>query len=563
MSKKNSIKCHHCGATLDKGQNFCGDCGQQLNSICPGCSNSNPPAYKFCGQCGHPLVDIGSLVVDRTGLITRADETALELLAHQSTSVVGKPFALLVDGDNLALFFSHWNEILRSGSAQTLDVKLAPTRDVSLYIHLVIERLSDKKSKTEQYRLELNNVTNRQHDIHELQEKKDLLKIITGLTDLFHPLHPNIKRETTKASLEKITMFLSGHYMFIARPNKETKQWLTEYTYHSAAGTSKDATVPAIATKYLQPVLERIGSSQGYNIADLQSLPLPERQLWQSWHQQHEGAVLCEIMYRNRNIAGIIGIFKSPPGPWSTSTRMLIRLAGRLMNPILPKTPLEDTPAQTPVDLTPSSPRKNPEKDAGIIDFQDIEIIEVSNTESTGGNSSPEKIKIFPDNEKNPSGSIPLVANPDGDYLLKCPNCELQRFLPVTTFEENGWILKIDCSCDNTFKVIREQRSTFRKEVQLRGLFNNKQDQYNKMAMSSSWSPIEVTNISKNGLNFTSPRARLLGVGDQIQLQFTLDNSSKSLINKPAQITSIRKSRVGCQFQGSDKQDVTLGFYFL
>jgi len=35
--------------------NFCGECGAQLERICPKCLFSNPSQFKFCGQCGQTL----------------------------------------------------------------------------------------------------------------------------------------------------------------------------------------------------------------------------------------------------------------------------------------------------------------------------------------------------------------------------------------------------------------------------------------------------------------------------------------------------------------------------
>jgi hypothetical protein len=72
-----------------------------------------------------------------------------------------------------------------------------------------------------------------------------------------------------------------------------------------------------------------------------------------------------------------------------------------------------------------------------------------------------------------------------------------------------------------------------------------------------------VTNLSKTGLNFTSDKAGQLRPGDRVQLRFYLDNSSKTLIKKRAQVRSVLEDTVGCQFKGSDRYDVTLGFYFL
>jgi hypothetical protein len=83
------------------------------------------------------------------------------------------------------------------------------------------------------------------------------------------------------------------------------------------------------------------------------------------------------------------------------------------------------------------------------------------------------------------------------------------------------------------------------------------------MAVVNVWGPMVVTNLSKTGLKFAAEKASLLRIGDRVHLRFYLDNSSKTLIKKPARVKSIRGDTVGCEFIGSDRYDVTLGFYFL
>ena len=106
-------------------------------------------------------------------------------------------------------------------------------------------------------------------------------------------------------------------------------------------------------------------------------------------------------------------------------------------------------------------------------------------------------------------------------------------------------------------------RKAYRKEVQLSGSFTHASDNLNNLEVSGKWISMEVTNISKTGLNFKAPMTQLLKVDDDIQLRFTLDNSTTSLVKKSALIKSVRKNNVSCQFQSTDIHDTTLGFYFL
>jgi hypothetical protein len=126
-----------------------------------------------------------------------------------------------------------------------------------------------------------------------------------------------------------------------------------------------------------------------------------------------------------------------------------------------------------------------------------------------------------------------------------------------------GAVLRVNCPCQCSFRIIREMRHAFRKSVRLEGLFAQDVSQLNKMAVVNVWGPMVVTNLSKTGLKFAAEKASLLRIGDRVHLRFYLDNSSKTLIKKPARVKSIQGDTVGCEFIGSDRYDVTLGFYFL
>ncbi len=558
------MKCPQCEAAINKGQNFCGDCGQQLNIVCSGCSTTNPPSYRFCGQCGQNLADVGTLVLDRSGLILDADDTALDLLIPKNGIAVGKPFSLFVSTGERPLFFSYWNELLCSAHSQTLEVELNPARDGVMYAQLVLSHLSNQEAKSEQIRVEIDDVTTRRQSIQELQEKKDLLDCIGSMIDTFHPLNSGGRRKIIGGVMEKIGFISAGQYAFIARIDEVSKQLFTEFNWHASSRHRENEGVAAIAVDHVRPILDKLQKGQSYVAGDISSLSLAERQIWQTWQHQYAGAVLCEMIYLGKQPVGIIGISKPKACLWPRTTKTLIKLAGNLMAETLSQTPAESSIAQlSPTTVKPSKHEEEDEQVVEIEDFTGVEIIKDEQAEIQADSDRVLPIEIVADAHNGPNGSIPLFSSDDGEYRLTCSKCNRQESVSMSLFEENGWILKVTCSCDHTFRVIREMRYTYRKNVQLEGLFAQEVNDVNKLAVSRSWSAIEVTNISKNGLNFTSPSARMLQKGDLVQLKFNLDNSSKSLIEKPAEIKSIRKNNVGCNFKGSDKHDVTLGFYFL
>ena len=49
------MKCPTCQTEYSNHQNFCGECGTNLEKPCPSCAALNPHNFKFCGECGHTL----------------------------------------------------------------------------------------------------------------------------------------------------------------------------------------------------------------------------------------------------------------------------------------------------------------------------------------------------------------------------------------------------------------------------------------------------------------------------------------------------------------------------
>jgi hypothetical protein len=72
---------------------------------------------------------------------------------------------------------------------------------------------------------------------------------------------------------------------------------------------------------------------------------------------------------------------------------------------------------------------------------------------------------------------------------------------------------------------------------------------------------MKVTNISRFGLEFNCSESEILKVGDRIEVEFRLDDKSRSLIRKKSIIRKIEGKTVGAEFSFPDEYDKTLGFY--
>jgi class 3 adenylate cyclase/tetratricopeptide (TPR) repeat protein len=80
------VRCGQCGADLDEGDRFCGDCGARVGG-CPSCGEPLTPGKRFCRACGSAVsAGPGSSTVD--ALLARPVQAAGE-----SAVVVGGPVA--------------------------------------------------------------------------------------------------------------------------------------------------------------------------------------------------------------------------------------------------------------------------------------------------------------------------------------------------------------------------------------------------------------------------------------------------------------------------------------
>lgn len=556
------MECRQCGAEITAGQNYCGACGQRLYNVCSGCNTSNPPFFKYCGQCGRNMGDVGTLLLDRAGLIKQADGAALDLLVVQKGSAIGKPFSLFVNARDLVLFYSHWNELIRSSRSQSLEIELNAGPDTTIHAQLALNQISDQDGKVTQIQMELEDISDRRQIRQELQEKQDHFDLIAYLADLFHPANMGLRRKTIGGGLEKISLIAGGQYGFIIRIDQEEKLAVSEFIWPAPAERQAGEGVTALSIAQLGPIWTKLLKSKSYAVPDFDSLPPMERDIWQTWHHRHIGSILAEMIYLGKQPVGIIGITRTRPGLWPRSTLLLVRLAGQLMAQTLPQARSGSSVIRLSPDAD-SSPGTEKISVSERIDVEDFEI-EIDETEGEQNDTdSPERMQVLASGDDGTDNGMPLSATDDGSYQLKCPRCDKRESISLEVFQELGWVLKVKCPCTCTFNIIREMRHTYRKDVHLEGFFAQEIYGINKVATASAWGPMEVTNISKNGVNFITKKAQGLQVGDMVHLRFYLDNSSKTLIKKSAEVKSVRKSNVGCQFKGTDRHDVTLGFYFL
>ncbi len=155
-----------------------------------------------------------------------------------------------------------------------------------------------------------------------------------------------------------------------------------------------------------------------------------------------------------------------------------------------------------------------------------------------------------------------VFVNSDNTATLICPNCKKTKVVDVSSYlhPDGPSRLKVKCPCRHTYVVYLEKRKTFRKDTCLEGIYQFPADS------SSDGSPgnlgqIQVINISKTGMRikfYSKPRFR---TGDLINVQFHLDDSNQTFVNRNVYVKNIRGMYAGVEFASRSSLDSAIGFY--
>lgn len=481
----------------------------------------------------------------------------------------------------LVLSFSCWNTALNSFKQQELEVDLKPERSKTVSTNLLLKPHIKNGRFADAICVVLEDLTDSRKAIQQNEEDTKFLELLGSLIEIFRPAARKNRNKTINGILEKIGVISYVQYAFVSRIDSLGNLVCTDFKWQGRQTPGSTESISALPLDAIHPVLEKLQEGVPYITENFSSLSTSEANLWKRWHPgvASPGSIICELIYRDQQPVGIIGLVRTEQGEWPKKTIMLVQLAAQLLSETLPKslsgssilrrsTPLtskesiDDILSQSEevYELEEYEPEGyEPEE----YELEDVEVIldDYEVVEDVGGGNERMQIEAYRDG--NPDGAHRVSETSEGDYTLQCPQCEKTEFIPAALFDTSGLVLKVTCPCSCSFRIIREMRKNYRKKVQLPGSCSRGSDNPKRMDSQGKWLSMEITNISKGGLNFETPMATLFTVGEHIQLRFALDNSSRSLIDISAIIRSVRKNEVGCQFQESEKHETTLGFYFL
>lgn len=148
-----------------------------------------------------------------------------------------------------------------------------------------------------------------------------------------------------------------------------------------------------------------------------------------------------------------------------------------------------------------------------------------------------------------------LYVDDAGMVTFFCPKCGDSRKQSVDKYRDVTGLIKMSCICGNATEVKLEFRKFFRKDTELQGL-------YYRTTPDGHWAKMIVRNLSMVGCKFEMIRNDLLEEGEEINIQFTLDNPRSPIIRKKAVVSLVEGRSVGCKFCDPPGYiDSEIGFY--
>jgi hypothetical protein len=148
-----------------------------------------------------------------------------------------------------------------------------------------------------------------------------------------------------------------------------------------------------------------------------------------------------------------------------------------------------------------------------------------------------------------------IQADVNGIATSLCPHCGDIKKLNIETYKNKTEPVKIQCKCGNIYEVQIEFRIFYRKEARLEG-------RYSSLSNPGKWVKMKVRNLSYEGCSFETPAANMLHSGEEIKVEFILNDRKNSQIQEKAIVRYVRGHYVGCKFKKLPGAfDPDLGFY--
>lgn len=139
-----------------------------------------------------------------------------------------------------------------------------------------------------------------------------------------------------------------------------------------------------------------------------------------------------------------------------------------------------------------------------------------------------------------------------------CPLCQKSKTVDVSKYAKLDKIVKVKvtCPCGYGYTSILEKRKKYRKETNLPGSFVHLVD-----GRRVGGGLMIVKDLSTSGLKIHTNSQHNCAVGDVVLVEFSLDDSHRTLIKKKVIVRNVVGLNIGTEFAPTEAIDKALGFY--
>lgn len=171
---------------------------------------------------------------------------------------------------------------------------------------------------------------------------------------------------------------------------------------------------------------------------------------------------------------------------------------------------------------------------------------------------------------------VKYFVTKEGRVCIECPACELGKSVSVAAYKGRNCPIKIKCPCGHSFEIDLDFRRHYRKQILLEANFwktdLNLESYYAKLPAMSSTSlgttsqkqkNCAIKDLSLGGIRLDIWGPHDIAEGDELFIEFNLDNAKSSLVKCKVVVKSVHNNLVGAEFKEKADFCPELGFYLL
>jgi PAS domain S-box-containing protein len=199
---------------------------------------------------------VAYFTLDKDGLISDTNLTAVRLLGMEMKSLLQKPFSRLVSGDDQDLYYFHYQQVLETRNRQTCEIKLVKKSGEQFHARLDSIADQDDNGDLSQFRIIVTDVTERKHLEEDLKKSHgELERRVEERTAELSAANEQLTREVIqrrqaeqalRETLERLELALTGGHLGYWDWNVPDDYLIISPYWSDVLGYSLDETKPQI-----------------------------------------------------------------------------------------------------------------------------------------------------------------------------------------------------------------------------------------------------------------------------------------------------------------------------